>query len=576
MRKIFFLVFLLINLAVFGQEPPYNNMKSNYKFRGVRVDSLLLFPVVNDTTQANTLGMGIEGNTIRVGNSIFVRFAQKWNQVAGGGPGGGVTSVGSGYGLTGGPITGVGTLVVDTSVIATKDNIANISKVDSINKVSDSVLYWINGVSYFAFVDGGGGDFVPYTGATQNVDLGGNALNASNIKVNGTNGAGHIDLKHQNSAATAQGNTTAVYADADGYMAWQNNNLYRSTLAMPQTDNRVYTFQDKSYTLADDADLTLQGVTDNGSVTTNEISVDKVNIYDGANDNYGYLEIEDNMLILANANGQVLGSDGNGVYLYGDNTATISSINLTAPRTYYLPDTTGTILLAEDTASMLSNYAKNDSYTLNAVASNGNRTAQNIGANGYYMYDVANDLFYDAKMWFSDDEFRFDNNAGQTIMALTNNNIVLGDGSRYATINANALSTSRAFTFPDKAGQFILDSDTAAMLSNYLRATAFPVATFGAGSGAAGDTAAFTTSAYYGSFYNSTTDTIVVTAIDKAILVGSVSDTLFYNTTLTTSGATAIAVGTKIPPGKYVFSRTPAITTKPTYLSITLIGYRKR
>lgn len=111
---------------------------------------------------------------------------------------------------------------------------------------------------------------------------------------------------------------------------------------------------------------------------------------------------------------------------------------------------------------------------------------------------------------------------------------------------------------------------------NVSDSSAFPIATFGGGSGAAGDTSAFTTSAYYGSFYNSPTDTIVVTAINKAILVGSVSDTLFYNSTFSTSGATAISVGTKIPPGNYVFSRTPAITTKPTYLSITLIGYRKR
>jgi len=564
MKYLFFFL-LLISSVAYAQEPQYVPMRSNYKFRGVRVDSLLLFPSVADTGTANSLGMGIEGNTIRIGSVVWVRYGGKWNEITGGGGGGGVSSVGSGYGLLGGPITSTGTLSVDTSVIAT---------------IND-----VNG-------------FVPYTGATADLDLGANSLNANNIKVNGTNGAGHIDLKHQSSPASAQGNTTAIYADADGYMAWKNDNEYRSTLAMPQTANRVYTFQDKSYTLADDAEMTLQGVTDNGSITTNEISVDKVNIYDGANDNYGYLEIEDNMVVLGNANGQVLGSEGNGVYLYGDNTATISSINLTAPRTYSLPDATGTILLAEDTASMLSNYAKNDSYTLNAVATNGNRTAQNIGANGYYMYDVANDLFYDAKMWFSDDEYRFDNNAGQTILGLAANNIVLGDGSRYATINANALSTSRAFTLPDKAGQFILDSDTAAMLTNYLRATAFPVATFGAGSGAAGDTAAFSATALYGTFYlNTGADTIVLTGYTAAVLgtSPSITPTIYWNDSLnvtagatkavtspaavtsTTTGNTVTSLNnTKIPPGNFVWVVTETVTTKPTYFTLTLIGYRKR
>jgi hypothetical protein len=124
-----------------------------------------------------------------------------------------------------------------------------------------------------------------------------------------------------------------------------------------------------------------------------------------------------------------------------------------------------------------------------------------------------------------------------------------------------------------------------------------PLAVFGAGSGAAGDTAAFSTSAVYGSFYNAGSDTLIITQMRAGVLGTSPSITteVYWNDSLNiTAGATILVTGgtsvtgtigatnvtsftnNKIPPNVWVFVRTSAVATKPTYFTLTLLGYKKR
>jgi hypothetical protein len=124
-----------------------------------------------------------------------------------------------------------------------------------------------------------------------------------------------------------------------------------------------------------------------------------------------------------------------------------------------------------------------------------------------------------------------------------------------------------------------------------------PLAVFGAGSGAAGDTAAFSTSALYGSFYNAGSDTLIITQMRAGVLGTSPSITteVYWNDSLNiTTGATILVSGgtsvtgtigatnvtsftnNKIPPNVWVFVRTSAVATKPTYFTLTLLGYKKR
>lgn len=96
---------------------------------------------------------------------------------------------------------------------------------------------------------------VPYTGATQDVDLDIYKLSAQSLQVMGTGGNGHIDLKHQSANATATGQTTALFANSNGDLKWKNAGNYYTTLTTQQTADRAYTFQNKSYTLADSVDV---------------------------------------------------------------------------------------------------------------------------------------------------------------------------------------------------------------------------------------------------------------------------------------------------------------------------------
>jgi len=150
-------------------------------------------------------------------------------------------------------------------------------------------------------------------------------------------------------------------------------------------------------------------------------------------------------------------------------------------------------------------------------------------------------------------------------------------------------------------------TDTTAMLTPYLRSNVaaatyqlildtIPLAAFGAGSGAAGDTLAFSTSAVYGSFYNAGNDTLIITQMRAGVLGTSPSITteVYWNDSLNiTAGATILVTGgtsvtgtigatnvtsftnNKIPPNVWVFVRTSAVATKPTYFTLTLLGYRK-
>lgn len=98
--------------------------------------------------------------------------------------------------------------------------------------------------------------YVPYVGATTDVDLGVHVLNAQALHVKGTAGQGHLGLKHQTATPTGSANESLVFANVDGDLGWQNGNLYSTILnTHSNTANRVYTFPDSSGTIALTSDL---------------------------------------------------------------------------------------------------------------------------------------------------------------------------------------------------------------------------------------------------------------------------------------------------------------------------------
>ncbi|NDG18437.1 MAG: hypothetical protein EB117_09215 [Betaproteobacteria bacterium] len=92
---------------------------------------------------------------------------------------------------------------------------------------------------------------VPYTGATNDVDMGVYSVNAESFLVTGAAGAGHIHLKHQSVDATATGSSTAIFADVNGDFKYKNAGNYYTTFATSaNTANRTYTFPNVSGTVA--------------------------------------------------------------------------------------------------------------------------------------------------------------------------------------------------------------------------------------------------------------------------------------------------------------------------------------
>lgn len=65
--------------------------------------------------------------------------------------------------------------------------------------------------------------FVPYTGATADVDLDTFSLNAKSLHVKGTGGAGHLGLKHQSSNITASASESSIGANSSGNPVWKND-----------------------------------------------------------------------------------------------------------------------------------------------------------------------------------------------------------------------------------------------------------------------------------------------------------------------------------------------------------------
>jgi hypothetical protein len=97
---------------------------------------------------------------------------------------------------------------------------------------------------------------VPYTGANDDVDLGANGLDARFIKVTGTNGNGHLNLRHQSSNPTATGQSTAIFADNNGNLKIKNDGLSYVTFDTNGISaNRSYEFPDKSGTVAMTSDV---------------------------------------------------------------------------------------------------------------------------------------------------------------------------------------------------------------------------------------------------------------------------------------------------------------------------------
>jgi hypothetical protein len=92
--------------------------------------------------------------------------------------------------------------------------------------------------------------YVPYIGATGDVDLGTNDLNAEGVKITGTAGNGHFTMRWQSADAVSSGNHTTLFANSVGNLKWKiDGGFYTSLVSTGITADRVITIPDRSITL---------------------------------------------------------------------------------------------------------------------------------------------------------------------------------------------------------------------------------------------------------------------------------------------------------------------------------------
>lgn len=105
--------------------------------------------------------------------------------------------------------------------------------------------------------------YVPYSGATQDTDLGNYSLNGKSLHVKGTAGSGHLGLKHQSSNITAAASESSFGANSDGDAIWKNDgNAIQKINVFKRT-----TFGNANYTALKSDDLVCTSVTFTASRT---------------------------------------------------------------------------------------------------------------------------------------------------------------------------------------------------------------------------------------------------------------------------------------------------------------------
>jgi hypothetical protein len=185
--------------------------------------------------------------------------------------------------------------------------------------------------------------YVPYTGATQDVDLGAFKLNAQSLHIKGTAGNGHLGLKHQSASATASANEVSLFADSLGDLGWLNGNLYLSKFIISgNTAARSYTFPNANGTVALTSDLS------NYVDLTTAQTIGGTKTFSDATKNNGGIFLQ-NASSNSLAGYMNLGGLTNGVkFTSGGGISNTFTLPSATGYTFTFPNATGTLALTSD------------------------------------------------------------------------------------------------------------------------------------------------------------------------------------------------------------------------------------
>lgn len=239
--KVLFIAFVAIFFLGKASAQQYTPMTAaGYQMKRIKADSTLHIPsfcgvptLRNSTAKDGALAMDT------CNNKLYKWTNQAgWSEITGGGGGGGtVTSVATGYGLTGGPITGAGTLLVDSATLSNKYlrivDTAN-KWVSSVTKVNDSTIRVVK------------------DGTTSDLLIRGNATGTTSI----SDTAKVVIAKVHNAEATTLTRGTVVYLyGANGDVA----SVKRANNKLDATSSKTFGMVRRDIAAGDTGYITTQG-----------------------------------------------------------------------------------------------------------------------------------------------------------------------------------------------------------------------------------------------------------------------------------------------------------------------------
>jgi hypothetical protein len=374
-----------------------------------------------------------------------------------------VTETGDALTITGSPITTSGTINIGFAGI------------------SGQYINGAGGLTTFPSLTG----YVPYTGATQDVDLDTFKLNAQSLHAKGTGGLGHLGLKHQSASATASANDASLFADSLGDLSWLNGNLYLSKfITSGNSAARSYTFPNASGTVALTTDLgsylPLTGGTLTGALYGTSAEFSGSLLVNGDANFIGRLGAKFGIIIekgntpatLSLLDVYISASGGPTNSLKIQNTNYLSTLNFPqSNQTFTFPAATGTIALTSDISYPVTNVFGR---TGAVVATSGDYTTTQVteGTNLYFTDTRAR-----AALSFVAGSGAYNSTTGVITIPTDNNQI--GNSAGYIT--SSALSAYLPLAGGTLSGAL---NGTSAVFSSTVQASAYRLTGMTAGAGA--------------------------------------------------------------------------------------------
>ena len=345
----------------------------------------------NARTIASTLTSYTSGAGTITSSDTILTAIQKLN----GNIGSIVSGVSSVFGRTGAVVSGIGdyttSQVTEGTNLYFTDTRARAAISLTTTGTSGAATY-VSGVlnipNYGSALTG----YVPYTGATQDVDLGAFKLNAQSLHAKGTGGLGHLGLKHQSLSATASANEVSLFADSNGDLSWVNGNVYLSKfITSSNTANRSYTFPNATGTIALTSDISYPVtsvfgrtgvvIATSGDYTTTQVT-------EGTNLYYTDTRARASLSFVAGSGaynsttGVITIPTNNTQITNGSNYITLTSLSATTPLSYN--NTTGAFTIAQATTSTSGYLSSTDWTTFNNKQSTITNPVTGTGTQNYH------------------------------------------------------------------------------------------------------------------------------------------------------------------------------------------------